>query len=60
MKVTYKPLVLEDLYENYQNDEENGVERIKMGISSKTNLVWLRADSANTSVKTMAVIVPMT
>lgn len=38
----------------------NGNERIKIGISKKTNLVWLRADSANDSIKTMAIIVPMT
>jgi len=38
----------------------NGSERIKMGISSKTNLIWLRADSNNDSVKAMAVVVPMT
>jgi len=37
----------------------NGSERIKMGICMKTNLVWLRADSTNPSVKTMAVVVPM-
>jgi hypothetical protein len=38
----------------------NGNERIKFGISTQTNLVWLRADSTNASVKTMAVVVPMT
>ena len=38
----------------------NGTEKIKIGISTKTNLVWLRADSTNPDVKTMAVIVPMT
>jgi len=38
----------------------NASERIKLGICTKTNLVWLRADSTNDSVKTMAVVVPMT
>jgi DNA polymerase III sliding clamp (beta) subunit (PCNA family) len=38
----------------------NANERIRLGICTKTNLIWLRADSTNDSVKTMAVIVPMT
>lgn len=37
----------------------NGSDKIKVGISSAKNLVWFRADSANPSVKTMAIVVPV-
>lgn len=37
----------------------NSNERIRLGLSKKTNLIWVRANSGNNSVKTMAVIVPI-
>ena len=37
----------------------NGSEEIKIGVSTQSKMMWLRADSTNTSLKTMAIIVPI-